>query len=115
MNAKQIIIILSFTIALIVSNGCWLVRIKNIALQQETDKRLQAEEYAKKVEYQRELTKSSIQTVTEETNLYMQLNEQLEAEKNALQNSIDNLLHDDECANSDIPDIVRKRMFAAPH
>lgn len=111
MNKKIVITVFILIVALFFSNGYWLIHVKNIRIQQEQNKTRQAEEYAKRLEFQMELAKSSIETVTEETNHYMYINEQLQDDNNELQNKLEKLLQDDECANSRIPDDVRKRLF----
>lgn len=111
MNKKIVITFFILILALFLSNGYWLLHVKNIRIKQEQNNVIQAEKYAKRLEFQMELTKSSIQTVTEETNHYMYINEKLQEDNNALQQNIDALLVNDKCANSDIPSDVRKRMY----
>lgn len=108
---KKLIVISVLIISLITSNSFWLLKLKNIEIKQEQDKTAQANEYAKKLEYQRELTKSSIETVTQETNHYMYINEKMQGEYDALQNEFDKLLKNDKCANTAISDSVRGRLF----
>lgn len=100
--------IIALVIALIISNGCWMLKFKDVKIEQEREKTKQAKEYAEKLEYQQELTKSSIQTVTEETNHYMKINEELEKENNELQKRANTILLNDKCANSNIPDDVKR-------
>lgn len=112
MNKRVIFFIFTLILVLIISNGYWVLELKDLKIEKEIESRKLAEQYIKKVEYQHELTKKAIETVTEETNLYMNLNEQLQGEYNALQKDIDALLKNDECGNSNIADDVRNRLYS---
>lgn len=111
MNINKKIVIITFVMALLVCNFYLLIRVNDLKITIELERRQYAELYAKRLEYQIDLTKSSIETVTQETNLYMNLNEQLQSEYDALQKDIDILLKSDECGNSNIADNVRRRLF----
>ncbi|MCO6515622.1 MAG: hypothetical protein J6586_03795 [Snodgrassella sp.] len=119
MNKKIAITIFVLIVSLISSNGFWVYnserlkgKIAKIQLSYAQEDLKREKEYVGKLEYQRELTKSSIETVVQETNLYMNLNEQLQGEYDVLQKDMDALLKSDECGNSNIADDVRRRLFS---
>lgn len=115
MNKKSLLIVLFLvTTALFLSNGYLLLKIKNLKIQHEINRRQSAEIYAKQLEYQHEITKNSIETVTQETNLYIDLNSELQRENDGLRNDMLKMLKNNECANSNIPDDVRSRLFSQP-
>lgn len=104
--------IVALVIALIVSNYYWTLRVQHYRLNLEKEKTSQAKDYAKKIEYQHAITKSSIETVTQETNLYMNLNDELQNENDKLRNDMAKMLKNNACANTDIPADVRSRVLS---
>lgn len=108
-NRNTIIFIIFF--GLLAGNFYLILKIKNLQIEREIVQRELAERYSAQLEYQRELTKDSINTVSETNDLYISLNSELQQENDRLQHDLQKMLENDECANSNIPDNIRRRVF----
>lgn len=108
-NRKTIIFVIF--LGLLASNFYLILKTKNLQIDREIVQRELAERYAAQLEYQRELTKNSINTVSETNDLYISLNSELQQENDRLQHDVQKMLENNECANSNIPDNIRRRVF----
>lgn len=109
-NRKTITFIIFF--GLLASNFYLILKTKNLQIDREIVQRELAEHYVAQLEYQRELTKNSINTVSETNDLYMSLNSELQQENDRLLYDMQKMLENNECANSNIPDNIRHRVLA---
>lgn len=111
MRINRNTIIFIIFLGLLAGNFYLILKIKNLQIEREIVQRELAERYSAQLEYQRELTKDSINTVSETNDLYISLNSELQQENDRLQHDLQKMLENSECANSNIPDNIRRRVF----